>query len=78
MGFVSGLKAATVCRQVQAVKQDITISAASTDMVDYAGFNLRIAKWAKSQGIQVVCYIPPKIWAGRERLKPLTQYSDVS
>ena len=32
-------------------------------MIDYAGFNLRIAKWAKKQGIEVVYYISPKIWA---------------
>ena len=32
-------------------------------LIDYAGFNLRIAKWAKKQGIEVVYYISPKIWA---------------
>lgn len=79
MGFVEVvLKAATIYRQVQAVKQDITAFQPQVlILVDYAGFNLRIAKWAKSQGIQVVYYIPPKIWAWKEsRLKPLTQYSD--
>lgn len=79
MGFVEVvLKAATIYRQVQAVKQDITAFQPQVlILVDYAGFNLRIAKWAKSQGIQVVYYIPPKIWAWKEsRLKPLIQYSD--
>ncbi len=32
-------------------------------LVDYPGFNLRIAKWAKKQGIKVCYYISPQIWA---------------
>ena len=32
-------------------------------LVDYAGFNLRMAKFAKEQGIKVFYYISPKIWA---------------
>jgi lipid-A-disaccharide synthase len=32
-------------------------------LVDYPGFNLRIAKWAKQQGIKVCYYISPQIWA---------------
>jgi len=32
-------------------------------LVDYAGFNLRIAKFAKEQEIKVFYYISPKIWA---------------
>lgn len=32
-------------------------------LVDYAGFNLRIAKFAKEQGLKVFYYISPKIWA---------------
>ncbi|WP_367388855.1 lipid-A-disaccharide synthase [Lewinella sp. LCG006] len=32
-------------------------------LVDYPGFNLRIAKWAKQQGIKVFYYISPQIWA---------------
>lgn len=32
-------------------------------LVDYAGFNLRIAKFAKTQGLKVFYYISPKIWA---------------
>ena len=31
--------------------------------VDYGGFNLRMAAWAKAQGIRVFYYISPKIWA---------------
>ncbi|MDX5422868.1 MAG: lipid-A-disaccharide synthase [Hymenobacteraceae bacterium] len=32
-------------------------------LVDYAGFNMRIARFAKGQGIKVFYYISPKIWA---------------
>ncbi|MEM9823733.1 MAG: lipid-A-disaccharide synthase [Bacteroidota bacterium] len=32
-------------------------------LIDYPGFNLRMAKWAKQQGIQVFYYISPQIWA---------------
>jgi lipid-A-disaccharide synthase len=36
-------------------------------LVDYPGFNLRIAKWAKEQGIRVFYYISPQIWAWKEK-----------
>ncbi|MEZ4940778.1 MAG: lipid-A-disaccharide synthase [Saprospiraceae bacterium] len=32
-------------------------------LIDYPGFNLRIAKWAKKQGIRVIYYISPQLWA---------------
>ncbi len=32
-------------------------------LVDYAGFNMRIAKFAKNRGLKVFYYISPKIWA---------------
>jgi lipid-A-disaccharide synthase len=32
-------------------------------LVDYGGFNLRMATWAKAHGVQVYYYISPKIWA---------------
>lgn len=32
-------------------------------LIDYPGFNLRIAKWAHSRGIRVVYYITPQVWA---------------
>jgi len=46
------------CQQdILAFKPDVLI------LVDYAGFNLRMAKFAKAQGIKVFYYISPKIWA---------------
>ena len=35
-------------------------------LIDYPGFNLRIAKWAKQQGFKVIYYISPQIWAWKE------------
>ncbi|MFT5801036.1 MAG: lipid-A-disaccharide synthase [Nonlabens sp.] len=32
-------------------------------LIDYPGFNLRMAKWAKKKGIRVSYYISPQIWA---------------
>jgi lipid-A-disaccharide synthase len=42
---------------ILAYKPDVLI------LVDYGGFNLRMAAWAKAQGIRVFYYISPKIWA---------------
>lgn len=36
-------------------------------LVDYGGFNLRMAQFAKTQGIKVFYYISPKIWAWNQR-----------
>jgi lipid-A-disaccharide synthase len=32
-------------------------------LIDYGGFNLRMARFAKSHGLKVFYYIPPKVWA---------------
>jgi lipid-A-disaccharide synthase len=35
-------------------------------LIDYPGFNLRIAKWAKTHDLRVFYYISPQIWAWKE------------
>ncbi|MBN2595603.1 lipid-A-disaccharide synthase [Labilibaculum sp.] len=46
-------------------------------LVDYPGFNLRMAKFAKKHGIRVHYYISPKIWAWKEsRVKKIKAYVD--
>ena len=35
-------------------------------LIDYGGFNLRIAKFIKKAGIKVLYYIPPQVWASRK------------
>ncbi|WP_017731403.1 lipid-A-disaccharide synthase [Nafulsella turpanensis] len=36
-------------------------------LIDYAGFNLRIARWAKKEEIKVFYYISPKVWAWNQK-----------
>lgn len=46
-------------------------------LVDYPGFNLKIAKYAKKLGCKVYYYIAPKLWAWKEyRIKQLRKYVD--
>ncbi len=46
-------------------------------LIDYAGFNLKIAKFAKEQGIKSYYYIAPKVWAWDEgRIKRIKKYVD--
>lgn len=46
-------------------------------LIDYPGFNLRIAEWAKSQGYKVLYYISPQVWAWKEnRVKKMKEYID--
>lgn len=45
--------------------------------VDYPGFNIRIAKYAKSIGIPVMYYIAPQLWAwGKNRATKLASVTD--
>lgn len=46
-------------------------------LIDYSGFNLRVAKWAKTQNLKVFYYISPQIWATREkRVEKIKRYVD--
>ena len=65
MGFLEAAANIFKIRQfLKECKSDILAYAPDVViLVDYAGFNLRIAKFAKSQGVKVFYYISPKIWA---------------
>ena len=44
-------------------------------LIDYPSFNLKMAKWAKSQGIPVFYFISPKVWVWKEyRVKDIKRY----
>ncbi|RYZ39462.1 MAG: lipid-A-disaccharide synthase, partial [Sphingobacteriales bacterium] len=60
------------CREdIADYKPDVVI------LVDYAGFNMRIAKYCKTHGIRTFFYISPKIWAWNEgRVKGVKQNID--
>jgi lipid-A-disaccharide synthase len=46
-------------------------------LVDFPGFNMRVARLAKKRGIPVVYFIPPQIWAWREsRIEHIKRYVD--
>ncbi|MBM3418116.1 MAG: lipid-A-disaccharide synthase [Bacteroidetes bacterium] len=46
-------------------------------LVDYPGFNLRMAKWSKLRGIKVIYYISPQIWAWKKnRIFTIKKYVD--
>jgi lipid-A-disaccharide synthase len=60
------------CRsQIDSIRPDVVI------LIDYAGFNLRIAKFVKHMGIRVFYYISPKFWAwGEGRVEKIKKYVD--
>ncbi|HNW52114.1 MAG TPA: lipid-A-disaccharide synthase, partial [Prolixibacteraceae bacterium] len=46
-------------------------------LIDYPGFNLRMARYAKKNGIKTAYYISPKIWAWKtKRVKKVKKYVD--
>ena len=46
-------------------------------LIDYPSFNLKMAKWAKQNGIPVFYFISPKVWAWKEwRVKDIKRYVD--
>jgi lipid-A-disaccharide synthase len=46
-------------------------------LIDFPGFNMRIAKWAKTQGFQVYYYIAPQAWAwNKKRVFKIKKYVD--
>lgn len=65
MGFVEVIKnLRTIFRNIAFCKRDILeFKPDVLVLIDYPGFNLRIARWAKEQGIRVVYYISPQLWA---------------
>lgn len=65
MGFVEVIKnLRTILNNISFCKKDIlAFQPDALVLIDYPGFNLRIAKWAKKQGIRVIYYISPQIWA---------------
>ena len=46
-------------------------------LVDYPGFNMKMARWAHARGIRTFYYIAPKVWASREgRIRALRRDVD--
>ncbi|MEG1672495.1 MAG: lipid-A-disaccharide synthase [Alistipes sp.] len=78
-GLVQVLKnLRTIGRQFTECQADVKAFAPDVlILVDYPGFNMKMAKWAHTQGIKVFYYIAPKVWAWREwRMKAVRRYID--
>lgn len=79
MGFVEVVaNLRTITRNFRLCREQIaTFKPDAVLLVDYPGFNLRMAKHIKALGIPVAYYISPQIWAWKEsRVKKIKRYVD--
>jgi lipid-A-disaccharide synthase len=79
MGFLTILlNIRTIAKNISLCKKQISDHDPDVViLIDYPGFNLRIAKYVKSLGIKVFYYISPKIWAWNEsRVKKIKRDVD--
>ncbi|MBP6584256.1 MAG: lipid-A-disaccharide synthase [Flavobacterium sp.] len=79
MGFIEVIfNLKTILNNIEFCKKDIlNFNPDALIFIDYPGFNMRIAKWAKTNGIQTHYYISPQIWAWKEnRIKAVKRDFD--
>jgi len=79
MGFKEVvLKLKTVLNNLELCKKQITdFQPDAIIFIDFPGFNLRIAEWAKKSGYKTIYYIAPQVWAWKEnRVKLIKKYVD--
>ena len=79
MGFVNViLNIRTIKRNMEFCKKDLlSYKPDVLILIDYPGFNLRIAEFAKQNNIKVYYYISPKLWAWKEyRVKKVRAFVD--
>jgi lipid-A-disaccharide synthase len=79
MGFWEVVKnIRTIWQNIRFCQEDITVCQPDAlILVDYPGFNLRMARWAKSKGIPTYYYISPQIWAWHSsRVEQIRRYVD--
>ncbi|SDM64388.1 lipid-A-disaccharide synthase [Pedobacter antarcticus] len=69
MGFTEVvLNLRTILRNMKTCKEDILKTRPDVlILIDFPGFNLKIAEFAKAQGIKVCYYISPKVWAWNQK-----------
>ena len=77
MGFIEVVSNLfTIIKNIRFCKKDITSFKPDVLIcIDYPGFNLRIAKWAKKEKIKVVYFIAPQVWAWKENRVPAMRAS---
>ena len=68
MGFIEVVQnLTTILKNISFCKKDIeSYKPDAIIFIDYPGFNLRIAKWAKQKGYSTHFYVSPQIWAWKE------------
>ncbi|HEY4149544.1 MAG TPA: lipid-A-disaccharide synthase [Chitinophagaceae bacterium] len=79
MGFTEVIKnLPTILGNLRFCKEDILLfKPDALILIDYPGFNLRIAEWAKQQGFTIIYYISPQVWAWKEgRVRKMKQHID--
>jgi lipid-A-disaccharide synthase len=79
MGFMVVLKnLRTISENIVLCKKHITdLKPDVIILIDYPGFNLRIAAFAKGEGFRIFYYISPKLWAWHEnRVEKIKKYID--
>lgn len=79
MGFAEvAMNLKTILNNIKFCKADIEkFNPDVIIFIDYPGFNMRIAKWAKQKGIKTHYYIAPQIWAWKEnRIKAVKKDFD--
>ncbi len=80
MGFLEVIKnLKTILLNIDFCKKDILEYAPDVlVLIDYPGFNFRIAEFAKQKGIKVVYYISPQVWAWKQsRVKKIKRDVDL-
>ena len=72
------LKARSIARNIKSCKEDILEWKPDVIiLIDYPGFNFKIARFAHENGFKVFWYIAPKVWASREgRIRKIKKYVD--
>ncbi len=79
MGFLEVImNLGTILKNIKFCKSDIaSFNPDVIIFIDYPGFNLRIAKWARQKGYRTHYYISPQIWAWKEgRIKDIKRDID--
>lgn len=79
MGFLEVAKnLKTILGNIKFCKEDILKFQPNVlILVDYPGFNLRIAEFAKNNGFKVIYYISPQLWAWKEgRVEKIKKFVD--
>ncbi|MBS1602782.1 MAG: lipid-A-disaccharide synthase [Bacteroidetes bacterium] len=68
MGFAEVvMNLRTILRNIDFCKSDILgYGPDALILIDYPGFNMRIAKWARQKGLRIIYYISPQVWAWKE------------